>query len=224
MHALTTPLLTKADGTKFGKTECGAVWLDPALTSPYAFYQFWVNADDRDVARYLLRCSASAPGRRSRSWSGPTRERPAGPRGAAGAGRGAHHLVHGAAEAERAVAASRALFGQGELRELDADVLEAALHRGSARPTATADSHVADLLVATGLVPSKSAARRAIAEGGVYVNNRRLAGDEADQVPAAAEYLHGRWLVLRRGKRAMAGVDGTGRSDRRKAVAGPDLT
>ena len=204
VHALSTPLLTKADGTKFGKTESGALWLDPSLTSPYAFYQYWVNADDRDVVRYL-RVFSFRSREEIEELERAVAQRPAGREAQRALARDLTALLHGAAEAERAVAASRALFGQGEMRELDADVLEAALTEAP-HTEATADSTYADLLVASGLVPSKSAARRAIGEGGVHANNRRLAGDEADQVPAAAEYLHGRWLVLRRGKRAMAGV------------------
>ena len=204
VHALSTPLLTKADGTKFGKTESGALWLDPSLTSPYAFYQYWVNADDRDVVRYL-RVFSFRSREEIEELERAVAQRPAGREAQRALARDLTALLHGAAEAERAVAASRALFGQGEMRELDADVLEAALTEAP-HTEATADSTYADLLVASGLVPSKSAARRAIGEGGVHANNRRLDRDEADQVPAAAEYLHGRWLVLRRGKRAMAGV------------------
>jgi tyrosyl-tRNA synthetase len=204
VHALSTPLLTKADGTKFGKTESGALWLDPSLTSPYAFYQYWVNADDRDVVRYL-RVFSFRSREEIEELERAVAQRPAGREAQRALARDLTALLHGAAEAERAVAASRALFGHGEMRELDAGVLEAALTEAP-HTEATADSTYADLLVATGLVPSKSAARRAIGEGGVHANNRRLDLDEADQVPAAAEYLHGRWLVLRRGKRAMAGV------------------
>ncbi len=204
VHALSTPLLTKADGTKFGKTESGALWLDPSLTSPYAFYQYWVNADDRDVVRYL-RVFSFRSREEIEELERAVAQSPAGREAQRALARDLTVLLHGAAEAERAVAASRALFGQGEMRELEADVLEAALAEAP-HTEATADSTYADLLVVTGLVPSKSAARRAIGEGGVHANNRRLDLGEADQVPAAAEYLHGRWLVLRRGKRAMAGV------------------
>ncbi|HEY5185388.1 MAG TPA: tyrosine--tRNA ligase [Actinomycetes bacterium] len=204
VHALSTPLLTKADGTKFGKTESGALWLDPSLTSPYAFYQHWVNADDRDVVRYL-RVFSFRSREEIEELERAVAQSPAGREAQRTLARDLTALLHGESEAERAVAASRALFGQGEMRELDADVLEAALTEAP-HTEATADSTYADLLVATGLVASKSAARRAIGEGGVHANNRRLGSDEADQVPAAAEYLHGRWLVLRRGKRAMAGV------------------
>ncbi len=204
VHALSTPLLTKADGTKFGKTESGSLWLDPALTSPYAFYQYWVNADDRDVARFL-RVFSFRPPEEIEDLERAVEANPAGREAQRALAQDLTVLVHGAAETERVVAASRALFGHGEMAALEADVLEAALTEAP-HADATADSSFADLLVATGLVASKSAARRAIAEGGVHANNRRLAEDEAEQVPAAAEYLHGRWLVLRRGRRSLAGV------------------
>ena len=204
VHALSTPLLTKADGSKFGKTESGALWLDPSLTSPYAFYQYWLNADDRDVARYL-RVFSFRSREEIEELERAVVENPAAREAQRTLARDLTALLHGEAEAERAVAASRALFGHGETADLDADVLEAALTEAP-HADATADSTYADLLVATGLVASKSAARRAIGEGGVHANNRRLSVDEADQVPAAADYLHGRWLVLRRGRRSVAGV------------------
>jgi tyrosyl-tRNA synthetase len=204
VHALSTPLLTKADGSKFGKTESGALWLDPSLTSPYAFYQYWLNADDRDVARYL-RVFSFRSRQEIEDLESAVVQNPAAREAQRTLARDLTALLHGEAEAERAVAASRALFGHGDTADLDADVLEAALTEAP-HADATADSTYADLLVATGLVASKSAARRAIGEGGVHANNRRLVVDEADQVPAAADYLHGRWLVLRRGRRTVAGV------------------
>jgi tyrosyl-tRNA synthetase len=208
VHALATPLLVKADGTKFGKTETGTVWLDPELTSPYAFYQFWLNADDRDVPTYLRTFSF-----RSRAeieeLERQTEERPA--------ARAAQHalaeelttLVHGAEECRRAVAASKALFGQGDLRELDAATLAAAVAELPRAETAEL-APLVDLLAATGLVPSKSAARRTVKEGGAYLNNGKITDEEA--VPTAADLLHGRWLLLRRGKRNLAAVELTSAS------------
>jgi tyrosyl-tRNA synthetase len=208
VHALATPLLVKADGTKFGKTETGTVWLDPELTSPYAFYQFWLNADDRDVPTSLRTFSF-----RSRAeieeLERQTEERPA--------ARAAQHalaeelttLVHGAEECRRAVAASKALFGQGDLRELDAATLAAAVAELPRAETAEL-APLVDLLAATGLVPSKSAARRTVKEGGAYLNNSKITDEEA--VPTAADLLHGRWLLLRRGKRNLAAVELTSAS------------
>ncbi|MFI6350872.1 tyrosine--tRNA ligase [Streptomyces sp. NPDC050560] len=206
VHALGTPLITKADGTKFGKTESGTVWLDPELTSPYAFYQFWLNSDDRDVATFLRIFSF-----RSRAEIEEL-ERQAAERPQARAAQRAlaeelTTLVHGADQCAAVVDASRALFGQGDLAALDEATLRAALAEvPHARVAELAP--VVDLLAATGLAPSKSAARRTVKEGGAYVNNAKVAGEDA--VPAPADLLHGRWLLLRRGKRNLAAVEVTG--------------
>ncbi|HEY7486582.1 MAG TPA: tyrosine--tRNA ligase [Streptosporangiaceae bacterium] len=205
-HALTTPLVTRADGTKFGKTAAGEnYWLDPDLTSPYAFYQFWFNADDRDVVRYLKYFSF-----RSREeieeLEKSTAERPAARAAQRALAEELTTLVHGADECARVIAASRALFGQGSLAELDERTLAAALAevpKASVSPGALPP--VADLLAQTGLVKSKSEARRAIAQGGAYVNNAKVTAEDA--VPTPDDLLHGRFLVLRRGKRNIAGVE-----------------
>ena len=212
-HALTTPLVTRADGTKFGKTAGGEnYWLDPELTSPYAFYQFWFNADDRDVGKYLKYFSF-----RSREeieeLEKETAERPAARAAQRALAADLTTLVHGEDECARVIAASRALFGQGSLADLDERTLAAALAEvPRAVVSATGDGGlpaVADLLAQTGLVSSKSEARRAIAQGGAYLNNAKIA--EADAVPGAGDLLHGRFLVLRRGKRSVGGVEVTQR-------------
>jgi tyrosyl-tRNA synthetase len=206
VHALATPLVTKADGTKFGKTESGTVWLDPAMTSPYAFYQFWLNADDRDVATYLKIFSL-----RDRdeivALESSTRDRPAARQAQRALADELTTLVHGSEAASAAVAASRALFGQGDLHELDTETLGAALHETGCVKASTG-STFAELLQLSGLAPSLAGARRVVAEGGAYVNNVRLA--DADAAPLPDQFLHGRWLVLRRGKRSVAGVEAAG--------------
>jgi tyrosyl-tRNA synthetase len=206
-HALTTPLVTRADGTKFGKTAGGEnYWLDPELTSPYAFYQFWFNADDRDVGRYLKYFSF-----RSREGieelEKETAERPAARTAQRALAAELTTLVHGEQECARVTAASRALFGQGSLADLDERTLAAALAEvpGASVPTAANLPSVADLFAETGLVKSKSEARRAIAQGGAYLNNAKVA--EADGIPGAGDLLHGRFLVLRRGKKSVGGVE-----------------
>ncbi|WP_426595408.1 tyrosine--tRNA ligase [Cellulomonas sp. McL0617] len=202
-HALTTPLITKADGTKFGKTETGTVWLDAEMTSPYAFFQFWLNADDADVVGYLkvftflsrdeidalAAAVASAPAAREAQRTLAYE---------------VTSLVHGSAAADQVVAASQALFGRGSLADLSLDVLAAAVAELPSAPGKAGDQ-IADLLAATGVVASKGAARRAIAEGGASVNNARVATEDA--VLADADLLHGRFAVLRRGKRTLAVVD-----------------
>lgn len=202
VHALTTTLFVRADGTKFGKTEGGTVWLDPQLTSPYAFYQFWINADDRDVPG-LLRMFTYLGREEIEALDQATAERPQAREGQRTLARDVTTLVHGADQTARVEAASRALFGQGELADLDPATLTAALSETAG--TSWSDGQTwADLLVACELVASKSAARRSAAEGGVYVNNVRLTDVEA--TPSATDFLHGRWAVLRRGKRTVAGV------------------
>jgi tyrosyl-tRNA synthetase len=204
VHALATPLVTKADGTKFGKTESGTVWLDPELTTPYAFYQFWVNADDRDIANYL-RVFSFRSREEIEALEKETAERPAARAAQRALAEELTTLVHGAEECARVVAASRALFGQGELGDLDERTLSAAL---AELPRAVVGGElppVVELLAETGLCPSRSAARRTIAEGGAYLNNRKVTSE--DEVPGEHELLHGRYLVLRRGKRNLAGVE-----------------
>ena len=206
VHALTTPLMTKADGTKFGKTESGAIWLDPALTSPYAFYQFWLNTDDRDVPGYLRMFSF-----RSReeieALDVETAERPAARAAQRALATELTELVHGA-EARAAVeAASRALFGSGDLHTVPEDTLDAALREtGFGELTVPSGGTVTavDLLAATGLAASKGAARRTIAEGGASVNNVRVS-DESSAF-GLSDALAGGWLVVRRGRRSVAGV------------------
>jgi tyrosyl-tRNA synthetase len=203
VQAFTTPLVTKSDGTKFGKTEGGAVWLDPEMTSPYAFYQFWLNADDRDVVRYLRYFSF-----RSREeleeLEKATAERPQARLAQRALAEELTSLVHGERELAQAVAASQALFGRGALDELAPETLRAALiEAGLVHLTELPD--VAGLLKESGLVPSTKEARRVIAEGGAYVNNTRIS--EVDATVGPEDLLHGRYLVLRRGKRSFAGVE-----------------
>ncbi|MFJ4919024.1 tyrosine--tRNA ligase [Streptomyces sp. NPDC088725] len=205
VHALATPLMTKADGTKFGKTEGGAVWLDPEMTTPYAFYQFWLNVDDRDISAYSRILSF-----RSRTeleeLEQATAERPQARAAQRALAEELTTLVHGAAQCEAVVAASRALFGQGELTGLDEATLSAALSEVPRAEVGELRS-VVDLFTEAGLAPSKSAARRNVNEGGAYVNNVKVTDPET--VPGRTELLHGRWLVLRRGKKNLAAIEVT---------------
>jgi len=207
VHALATPLITKPDGTKYGKTEGGTIWLSPQLMSPYAFYQFWFNRSDAEVPS-LLRVFTFRSREEIEALEQETAQQPAARTAQQALAQDVTALVHGADQLAMVMAASRALFGQGELRALDQDTLQAALQEVphvviEASPQALPP--VADLMAATGLVASKSAARRAIAEGGAYLNNVKVTGQ--DTVPSAADLLHGRYLVLRRGKRWAAGVE-----------------
>ncbi|WP_341783034.1 tyrosine--tRNA ligase [Leucobacter weissii] len=201
-HAIGTPLITNSDGTKFGKSEGNAIWLDPEMCSPYRFYQFWLNQADADVIDRLKvftflsraeieeyeRLVAEEPFRRA------AQKRLA---------LEVTALVHGGAAAQAAIDASAALFGQGDLASLDAATLGSAIEELPGAPGGEG-SAVAQLLVDAGLVKSLGEARRAIAQGGVYVNNRQVGTEDA--VLAATDLLHGRFAILRRGKKTLAGV------------------
>ena len=205
-HCLTIPLMTKSDGTKFGKTAGGSIWLDPEMTSPYAFYQFWLNSDDADIPKYLKVFSF-----KSRE---EIEELIAAHEANPGA-RTAHRalaqelttLVHGTDQCEGAQRAAKALFGQGDIHELDEKTLESALsqlprttlNKGEPFPTWV------DLLAATGVVESKSAARRIVKEGGAYLNNEKVLTEDA--IPRVSNLLFGRFLLLRKGKRDLAAVE-----------------
>ncbi len=209
MHALTTPLLVKSDGTKFGKTESGTVWLDPELTSPYAFFQFWLNTDDRDVPT-MLRIFSFRTEAEIDALLADLAERPQARTAQRALASELTALVHGEAERDAAEAAGRALFGQGDLGDLPASTLAAALQEAP-HVVVAADEVVDgrlpaydDLFARSGLVASKSAARRTVEEGGAYANNARVT-DPAAQA-AISDLHHGEWLVLRRGKKAFAGV------------------
>jgi tyrosyl-tRNA synthetase len=202
-HAITTNLLTKADGSKFGKTEGGAVWLDPALTSPYAFYQFWINTDDRDVVGFLKSLTFLTRDQ-VEELEKATAERPAAREAQRTLARELTTLVHGAEQTAAVEAAAGALFGRGELASLDAETLAAALREVPVAAVEGPMPSVVDLLVETGLAKSRGEARRAIEQGGAYLNNAKVT-DEAT-VPGPGDLLHGEWLVLRRGKRNAAGV------------------
>ena len=201
VHAIGTPLITNSDGTKFGKSEGNAVWLDASMTSPYAFYQFWLNTDDADVIdrikvfTFLTRAEIEEL---AQQVAGEPFKRAAQRRLALEV----TSLVHGEAATQAAIAAAAALFGQGELAELDAATLEAAL-RELPHTTTPANTPVAQLLVDTELSQSLGAARRSIAEGGVYLNNEKIT---AEDETLEKYVLPSKMAVLRRGKKTLAGV------------------
>jgi tyrosyl-tRNA synthetase len=209
VHALTTPLVTDSEGKKFGKsTGGGSLWLDPEMTSPYTWYQYFINTADADVVRYLRWFTfLSRDGLAELEQA--TAERPHERAAQRQLARELTTLVHGEAATVAVEHASHALFGRGELAELDEPTLAAALREASvAELKPGGPDNITDLLVASGLSASKGAARRTIGEGGAYVNNVRI--DSEEWVPQSADFLHGRWLVLRRGKRNIAGVERVG--------------
>jgi tyrosyl-tRNA synthetase len=203
VHAMATPLMTKADGTKFGKTEGGAVWLDPEMTTPYAFYQFWLNVDDRDISTYMRILSFKSQ-TELEELEKVTQERPQARTAQRALAEELTTLVHGADQCAAVIAASKALFGQGDLAELDEATLSAALSE-LPRAQVTELGPVVDLFAQVGLVASKSAARRTVKEGGAYVNNVKVAAEDAEA--DREQLLHGRWMVLRRGKKNLAAIE-----------------
>ncbi len=206
VNALATPLVTKADGTKFGKTESGTVWLDAEMTSPYAFYQFWLNADDRDVVD-LLKYYTFRSREQIEDLQRQTEEKPFLRAAQRALADDVTTLVHGEEETERIKAASAALFGSGDLVDLSPATLGAALREAGSVEVKRVGGipNVVDLLLETGLVASKGAARRTIAEGGAYLNNRRV--EDPEHTPDESDLIGGSWLVLRRGKKHLAGVE-----------------
>ncbi len=206
VHAATVPLVTAADGTKFGKsTGGGSLWLDPRLTSPYAWYQYFVNTADADVVRYL-RWFTFLSAAELAELEQLTMERPQARAAQRRLAAELTTLVHGQAHTEAVELASQALFGRGELRELDEATLASALAEASlAQLPLSVEPTIIDLLVATGLCESRGAARRAVKEGGASINNQRITAEEWR--PERGDLLHGRWLVVRRGRRHMAGVE-----------------
>ncbi|WOQ18409.1 tyrosine--tRNA ligase [Raineyella sp. W15-4] len=205
VHAMSTPLITKADGSKFGKSEGGAIWLDADMLSPYSFHQFFLNAEDEKVIDYVKVFTARSPEEiaeleeslHQEPWK-----------------RAAQHaladdvttLVHGADETRKARAAAEAVFGRSDLTDLDARTLKAVLSDISLTPLPTGADlpTVVDILETAGVVGSKSAARRAINEGGAYINNVKVTDAEARLT--AADLLHGTYVVARRGKKTIGGV------------------
>lgn len=205
-HALTVPLLTKADGTKFGKTAGGSVWLDPSMTSPYAFFQYWLNTDDKDVINFLKVFSFKSHDEIT-ALENAHKENPGLREAHRALARELTALVHSQATTDRVEAAAKALFGQGDLTELDEETLAGALAE-LPRTTVSKNDVIptwVDLLAATGVVDSKSAARRIVKEGGAYLNNEKISGE--DFAPQKSDFLCGKYAVLRKGKRDLAAVE-----------------
>ncbi|KQS69398.1 tyrosine--tRNA ligase [Modestobacter sp. Leaf380] len=203
VHALGTPLITRADGTKIGKTEGATVWLDPEETSPYAFFQYWLGIDDVDVRAWLPLFSERSP-EEVAALIASSEEKPQAREAQRALAEELTRLVHGEDELRQAEAAGRALFGRAELAELGAATLEAALSEAGTTTVEGEWPTLAALLQQSGLCSSLSDARRTVKEGGAYLNNVRIADGEAR--PVSSDVLPGGWLVLRRGRRTVAGV------------------
>ena len=205
-HAVTVPLLTKADGTKFGKTAGGSVWLDPEMTSPYAFFQYWLNSDDKDVINFLKVFSFMSRAEIEEIEKEHI-ENPGARNAHRALARELTSLIHGEETSARVEEAAKALFGQGDLNTLDEKTLASALSE-LPRVQISADGEIptwVDLLAAAGVVDSKSAARRIVKEGGAYLNNEKISGE--DFRLEKSHFLCGKYAVLRKGKRDLAAVE-----------------
>lgn len=205
-HALTVPLLAKSDGTKFGKTAGGSIWLDPQLTTPYAFYQFWLNSEDKDVINFL-KVFSFASHDEILAMEIAHNENPGARAAHRALAREITALVHSPEIMERVERAARALFGQGDLNELDEATLASAINE-LPRISIKADEEIptwVDLITATGVVDSKSGARRIVKEGGAYLNNQKIALENF--APSKSDFLCGKYAILRKGKRDLAAVE-----------------
>jgi len=206
VHALTTPLMVKADGTKFGKTEAGTVWLSPELTSPYAFYQFWLNTDDRDIST-LFKYFSFASKEVIEDLVNKVKTDASSRSAQKYLAQELTTLVHSKEQCDQVILASQALFGQGELKDIDKNILFAALSEaGLTKIKLTSEMpNILDILQQTNLCESKSAAKRTVEEGGAYINNVRIS--DLNWTPTKSDLIHGSLLVVRRGKKVMAGVE-----------------
>lgn len=205
-HALTVPLLAKADGSKFGKTAGGSIWLDPQMTSAYEFFQYWLNSDDADMPKLLKVFSMKSRAEVERLIE-TVKTNPGAREAHRELARELTTMIHGEQMAQKVELAAKALFGHSDISELDLATLDSALAqlprtqiaKGQPLPTWV------DLLAATGVVDSKSAARRIVKEGGAYLNNQKI--ENEDFAPSKADLLHGKYLLLRKGKRDLAAVE-----------------
>jgi len=205
-HALTVPLLAKADGSKFGKTAGGSIWLDPQMTSAYEFFQYWLNSDDADMPKLLKVFSMKSRVEIERLIE-TVKTNPGAREAHRELARELTTMIHGEQMAQKVELAAKALFGHSDISELDLATLDSALAqlprtqiaKGQPLPTWV------DLLAATGVVDSKSAARRIVKEGGAYLNNQKV--ESEDFTPSKADLLHGKYLLLRKGKRDLAAVE-----------------
>jgi tyrosyl-tRNA synthetase len=205
-HALTVPLLAKSDGSKFGKTASGAIWLDESMTSAYEFFQFWLNSDDADMPK-LLKVFSMKSKAEIEELIEKVKTNPGAREAHRELAREMTAMIHGQVMAKSVEEAAKALFGQGEIGDLDLKTLDSALSQLPKTTIKKGDPYPTwvDLLAATGVVESKSAARRIVKEGGGYLNNKKV--ESEDFTPSKADLLHGKYLLLRKGKRDLAAVE-----------------
>ena len=205
-HALTVPLLAKSDGTKFGKTAGGAIWLEESMTSAYEFFQFWLNSDDTEIPK-LLKVFSMKSKTEIEELIEKVKTNPGAREAHRELAREMTAMIHGQVMAKSVEEAAKALFGQAEIGDLDLKTLDSALSQLPKTTIKKGDPYPTwvDLLAATGVVESKSAARRIVKEGGGYLNNKKV--ESEDFTPSKADLLHGKYLLLRKGKRDLAAVE-----------------
>jgi len=205
-HALTVPLLAKSDGSKFGKTASGAIWLDEGMTSAYEFFQFWLNSDDADLPK-LLKVFSMKDRTEIERLIETVKVNPGAREAHRELAREMTAMIHGQQMAKSVEEAAKALFGQGEIADLDLKTLDSALSQLPKTTIKKGEPYPSwvDLLAATGVVDSKSAARRIVKEGGGYLNNKKV--ESEDFTPSKNDLLHGKYLLLRKGKRDLAAVE-----------------
>ena len=205
-HALTVPLLAKSDGSKFGKTASGAIWLEESMTSAYEFFQFWLNSDDADMPK-LLKVFSMKSRAEIEELIEKVKTNPGAREAHRELAREMTAMIHGQVMAKSVEEAAKALFGQAEIGDLDLKTLDSALSQLPKTTIKKGDPYPTwvDLLAATGVVESKSAARRIVKEGGGYLNNKKV--ESEDFTPSKADLLHGKYLLLRKGKRDLAAVE-----------------
>ena len=205
-HALTVPLLAKSDGSKFGKTASGAIWLDESMTSAYEFFQFWFNSDDADLPKLLKVFSMKDRSEIERLIE-TVKVNPGAREAHRELAREMTAMIHGQQMAKSVEEAAKALFGQGDIADLDLKTLDSALSQLPKTTIKKGEPYPSwvDLLAATGVVDSKSAARRIVKEGGGYLNNKKV--ESEDFTPSKNDLLHGKYLLLRKGKRDLAAVE-----------------
>lgn len=201
VHVLTTPLITKADGTKFGKSEGGAIWLAPDMMSPYQFYQFWLNTDDADVERFL-KIFTFLTREEIAELAFEVAERPYARAGQRALAQHVTALVHGREAMQDVEQASRALFGNDDVRAVEAGALRDAVAHLPSGDVQVGVTNMVDLLLATGLEKGRQAARRTIADGGAYLNNVKITDEDA--VLQDGDVLAGGLVLVRRGKKNLA--------------------
>lgn len=201
VHVMTTPLITKADGSKFGKSEGGAIWLDPEMLSPYEFYQFWLGAEDADVVRFL-KVFTFLSREEIEALAVEVAELPHKREAQKALAAEVTRLVHGQEALDQVLAATEALWGSGDLHQVDGKTLEGATAHLPSAEVEIGKTNLVDLLIAAGFEKGRGAAMRTIKNGGAYLNNQKVI--DPDRTISSEDVLPGSLVLFRKGKRNLA--------------------